>query len=99
MRPFKMFFGLSLAIMIFFFVAKFVFFAFIAAAVLSLVYAVFRRLKDFVTYDRFGEPYMKPRYAHPRVTQWHNEVEPLFYGSSSKPSFSGGPKNIRFIEL
>jgi len=83
MRPFKMFFGLSLAIMLFFFVARFFVFAFIAATIMSIVYAVFRRLKDFINYDRYGKPYLRRYEARQNImSNWNNEVEPLFYGST-----------------
>ena len=82
MRPFKMFFGLSIAIILFMFVARVAFVAFIAAGIMSIVYAIYRRMKDFVTYDRYGEPYMKRAYSHqPRMGyyQTQNRVEPLFH--------------------
>ncbi len=99
MRPFKIFFGLSLAFLIFFFVAKFVIFAFIAAIILSVIYAAFRRIKDFITYDRYGAPYMKERGMRPGLaSRWENEAEPLFYGSQVS-YHSHGSKDVRFIDL
>ncbi len=97
MRPFRMFFGLAIGIMLFFFLAKIVVIAFIAAAVMSIIYAVFRRLKDFITYDRYGEYYI-PRYNnHPRFNNnWNDEVEPLFHGNFSKRR--SPVNNVRFIE-
>ena len=98
MRPFKMFFGLSLAIMLFFVVAKFFVFAFIAAAVMSIIYAVFRRLKDFITYDRFGEYYIKGYDSNPRVSSnWNNEVEPLFFGNNATTRERHG--DVRFVDI
>jgi hypothetical protein len=98
MKPFKMFFGLSLAIMLFFFIAKFFVFAFIAAAIMSIIYAVFRRLKDFITYDRFGEYYIKRYDAYPRVnSSWNNEVEPLFDGIA--PNYRTRNEMIRFVDI
>ncbi len=98
MRPFKIFFGLSLAIMLFFFVAKFFVFAFIAASIMSIVFAVFRRLKDFITYDRFGERYIKGYDQHPRFAyQYNNEVEPLFYGSAARQR--NGNEAIHFVDI
>jgi len=49
---------------------------------MSIVYAVFRRLKDFITYDRFGEYYIKGYNHQAQVqTSWNQETEPLFYGA------------------
>ena len=83
MRPFKMFFGFSIAIIMFMFVARVAFVAFIAAGIMSIVYAIYRRMKDFVTYDRYGEPYMKRAYNYnhqPKMGYYNaqNRVEPLF---------------------
>jgi hypothetical protein len=80
MKPFKMFFGLSIAFMLFFFVARIAIVAFIAAAIMSIIYAVFRRVKDFVTYDSYGEPYMKrQRFDSSLANNWNQQVEPLFH--------------------
>lgn len=83
MRPFRFFFGISLAVFVFFFLLRFVVVAFIAAAVLSIVYAIFRRMKDFINYDRFGKPYFDPDREHPQFQRYAEEdfVEPLFYES------------------
>lgn len=93
-----MFFGLSLAIMLFFFVAKFFVVAFLAAAVMSIIYAVFRRLKDFITYDRFGEHYIKGYDSNSRLPyQWDNEIEPLFQESAAY--YKGRNEAIRFVDI
>lgn len=85
MKPFKMFFGLSIAFMLFFFVAKIAIVAFIAAAIMSVIYAVFRRLKDFVTYDSYGEPYMRrQRFDSTLPANWNQKIEPLFYTAATK---------------
>jgi hypothetical protein len=98
MRPFKMFFGLSLAIMFFLFVAKFFVFAFIAAAGLSIIYAVYRRIKDFITYDRNGEYYIKGYETTPRFSPYHeNTMEPLFYGD--RPNRYHSNDDIRFVDI
>jgi len=98
MGPFRMFFGFSLAVMLFFFVAKFFVFAFIAAGVLSIIYAMFRRIKYFITYDRNGEYYFQKykrnsRYLHSREDQ----PEPLFYGD--RPSQYQNYEDMRFIDI
>ncbi len=98
MRPFKMFFGLSLAIMLFFFIAKFFVFAFIAAAIMSIIYAVFRRLKDFITYDRFGEYYIQGYDSNPRFSnKWNNGVEPLFEGAT--PNYRPRNESVHFVDI
>ena len=96
MKPFKMFFGLTVAVILFLFVARIALFAFFIAAVLSIVYAVFRRLKDFITYDRYGDPYIS-EYKNTRYTnQWKDQVEPLFEEPSA--TRRQAVKNIQFIE-
>jgi len=93
-----MFFGLSLAIMLFFFVAKFFVFAFIVATIMSIVYAVFRRLKDFINYDRFGKPYLSSYETHQNIrSNWNNEVEPLFYGSPVRSN--NNRADIHFVNI
>ena len=97
MRPFRMFFGFAIGIILFLFVARILFFAFIIAAVMSIAYAVFRRIKDFITYDRFGEHYI-PAYDNKpgRNINMNNEVEPLFHNDFPK---RGNPiKKIQFVE-
>lgn len=96
MRPFKMFFGLTVAVILFLFVARVALVAFFIAAVLSVIYAVFRRLKDFITYDRYGDHYISPYQNTPYTNQWNDRVEPLF----EEPSIvrRQAVKNIQFIE-
>ena len=79
MKPFKLFFGLSIGIILFLFVARVIFIAFIAAALLSIAYAIFRRVKDFITYDRYGDLYL-PKYEQSIGINknWKRPVEPLF---------------------
>ena len=93
-----MFFGLSIGIILFLFLARVAFAAFIMAGIMSIVYAVYRRLRDFVTYDRFGKYYI-PRYDQQLSIQkqWNNEVEPLFHEAGT--SIRSTPvKNIQFID-
>ena len=78
MRPFKMFFGLAIGVMLFVFLARVAFVAFIIAALMSVVYAVYRRLKDFIAFDRFGEYYI-PEYRYQAIAKpLEGGVEPLF---------------------
>ena len=54
MRPFKFFFGLSIAVMIFFWVAQFVIPALLIAGVLTLIYHGFKRLSYFFQEKRMS---------------------------------------------
>ena len=45
MRPFKFFFGLSIAVILLFFVARVLIIAFFVAALLSLPFIIFRKLR------------------------------------------------------
>jgi hypothetical protein len=97
MRPFKMFFGIAVAIIVFSFVIKVAFSAFIIAAVMSIVYAIYRRVKDFATYDRYGEPYFSKHQYQPKMQpQAYQKVEPLFY--NNQPQRQHTMKSSRIIE-
>lgn len=96
MRPFKLFFGIAVGVILFFFIARVAIMAFIIAGVMSILYAIFRRLKDFITYDRYGNHYI-PRYEMNRPqAQIEYGVEPLFY--ESQPIRRRPIKNIQFID-
>ena len=96
MRPFKLFFGLSLGIILFFFVARVALLAFIIAAVMSLTYAIYRRLKDFITYDRYGNHYIPEYQAMPRRHAMNQPIEPLFYETSYRQRSPA--RNVQFID-
>lgn len=97
MRPFKMFFGIAIAIIVLSFVIRVAFAAFILAAVMSITYAIYRRLKDFITYDRFGEYYIPKRAFQPKMQrQTYHEVEPLFYETAQRQT---AMKDTQFIEM
>lgn len=97
MRPFKMFFGIAIAIIVFGFLIRVAFAAFIIAAVMSIVYAIYRRVKDFVTYDRNGEYYIPKRQYRPRMQgQAFHEVEPLFYEQAQGQSMKS---KAQFVEI
>ena len=96
MKPFKMFFGISVGLIIFFFMARVAIFAFIIAGIMSIVYAIYRRMKDFITYDRYGEYYI-PEYRYAETKhELNNGVEPLFHETSM--SQRRPVKNIQFID-
>lgn len=97
MRPFKVFFGIAVAVILFSLAIRVAFAAFVIAAVMSIIYAVFRRIKDFVTYDRYGNYYIpKPEYHRPQLQRQENEVEPLFY--DRQPQRQRVTNETRFIE-
>ena len=50
MRPFKFFFGISVALILFFFLARVVLVALFFAAVMSLIFFVLRGIKNFFQY-------------------------------------------------
>lgn len=57
MKPFKFFFALSLGVFFLFFIAKFVIMAAIVAAVLSFLFFVGRKIKNFFRYLTWEDPY------------------------------------------
>ncbi|HEB61591.1 MAG TPA: hypothetical protein ENI82_00420 [Bacteroidetes bacterium] len=97
MKTFRIFFGLSIGIILFLFVAKIFFFAFVAAAIMSIIYAVFSRVKRLITYGQNGEHYMQRHNFNPGyINNRNDEVEPLFVDnmSGSRRTIN----NIKFIE-
>ena len=95
MRPFKMFFFLTIGVMLLMSVAKIVFFAFIVASIMSIFYAIYRRIKDFITYDSYGEYYIKNHAYSDRKSRWTNKAEPLFYENFARHRTVN---NIRFSQ-
>ncbi|MEZ4886658.1 MAG: hypothetical protein R3E32_18160 [Chitinophagales bacterium] len=81
MKPFKFFFALSLGVFLFFFIARFVVMAAIAAAVLSFAFFLGRKIKNFFRYltwegsyrpdfeDRFDSAYQRS----PQIAAWKDE--------------------------
>ena len=96
MRPFKMFFGIAVGVILFLFVARIAIMAFIIAGIMSIVYAIYRRLKDFITYDRYGEYYI-PEYQPQRsMYRLESGVEPLVY--EHHPRYRRPVRNVQFID-
>jgi hypothetical protein len=91
-----MFFGIAIAAMLFLFVARIAIVAFVIAAALSIVYAVFRRVKDFISYDRYGEPYHK-RPRHPRMDNYRNHGMESFYNDLQRRG--GQHQTIQVVEV
>ena len=81
MRPFKFFFAISLAVFFFFFIARFVIMAAIAAAILSFVFFVGRKIKNFFRALTWEDPYYadrdyrfeKTHQRPPAITVWQDE--------------------------
>ena len=68
MRTFKMFFALSIGVILFFFVAKVLLIAFIAAAILTLVFGALCRIK-----------YHMQSHYEDRYFDHYRRQQPLFY--------------------
>lgn len=96
MRTFRMFFGIALAAIVILFVARIAVWAFLIAAVMSITYAVFRRIKDFIIYDRFEREYI-PAYEQQYVRgHFQNESRPFFNETISRQERP--IRNIHFID-
>ncbi len=63
---------------------------------MSIVYAVFRRIKDFISYDRYGQPYHKS-YDQRGMNPYKNHgMEPFFHDMQKR----GAPnQSVRVIEI
>lgn len=100
MRPFKFFFAFSLGILIFLFFARFLILAAIGAAVLSLIYFVFRKIRYFfggMDWEERSRYDYGPRYQHRGgLPEVHYEEEPLFYQRERQPERLG---HFREIEI
>jgi|AntRauTorckE5430_2_1112549.scaffolds.fasta_scaffold16040_3 hypothetical protein len=97
MRPFKMFFGIAIAIIVFGFVIRVAFSAFIIAAVMSIIYAIYRRVKDFITYDKYGEHYIPKQDYQPKMQrQAYQDIEPLFHETSQRQTMKS---KAQFVEI
>lgn len=99
MRPFKFFFAFSLGILIFLFFARFLILAAIAAAVLSFVFFVFRKIRYFfqdMTWEERGH-YYHHHYRRPSaLPEVRYEEEPLFYHWEKRPESLG---RFREVEI
>ena len=81
MKPFKFFFALSLGVMFFFFIARFVVAAFVIAAVMSVVFFIGRKIGNFLRtlawnghYKREWE-YAKNQYRSSELPFWKEEFD------------------------
>ena len=100
-RPFKYFFGVAIAVMLFFFVARVFFAALIFAAVASTIYYIFRGIGNFFRRMNWqDEEYdFRREYAMDREgMNWReNEAEPLF--ETSNHSFQNFNRQERIIRV
>ena len=85
-HPFKFFFGLSLGVIVFFFLARVVVFALIMAAALSLLFFVGRKIKNsfkYMTwedeYDHYRGDYRRDFYRKRNLPYWEREEEDLSF--------------------
>ena len=89
MRPFRFFFGVSLAVIMFFFFARFVVMALIAAAVFSVIFHVSRKVKNFLLNLRWEEDdyYLgELKRQHVLSPPYSQRSEDLFYDRPSRIS-------------
>jgi hypothetical protein len=70
MRPFKFFFAVSLGILIFFFVAKFVVIAFLIALGFTLIFSLIKRVKSFAMREQWYDEGYHPEYDTPSLKHW-----------------------------
>lgn len=76
MRPFRFFFALSMGLLLLFFLARFVVGALIIAAVLSTVFFVLRRMRDFflrMDWEASHSPYHNRFEQPPALSQRYYE--------------------------
>ena len=99
MRPFKFFFAVSLGIIVFLFLAKFLIMAMIIAGALSLLFYAFRKLRQFLfrldwDHEEYENEYEFP--AGQKFPRWKRNGEELFdYRYNRKQYF----ENFRTIEI
>lgn len=81
-QPFKYFFGVAIAIMLFFFLARVFFAALIFAAIASTIFYLFRGIANFfkrMTWQDADYDYRREYAMHRSSVNWNNNaVEPLF---------------------
>ena len=88
MRPFRFFFALSLGMLLLFFLARFVVGALIIAAVLSTIFFVLRRMRNFfagMDWEASHSPYYN-RYNHPRALEQSYYEDGLVWDRPEKPA-------------
>lgn len=77
--PFRTFFGISVGLILFFFLARVLVTAFFIAAAMSLVFFVFRKIKNFFKYMTWEEREYYQRNSFNSFDKFERlEDEPLF---------------------
>lgn len=88
MRPFRSFFLMSLVFFLFLFFARFIILAFIAAAILTFIGFIVRKIRMISQYpywdDRYEYSHRHHRYALPSYEQ---KEEPLFFERERETEF------------
>lgn len=74
--PFRTFFGISVGLILFFFLARVLVTAFFLAAAMSLVFFVFRKIKNFFKYMTWEEREYYERNSYHKFERL--DEEPLF---------------------
>lgn len=89
MRPFRSFFMISLVFFLFLFFARFLVMAFFAAAVLTFIAFVARKIKTASRYDYTQEynPYHWRHANHKGLPYYNRHEEPLFFEKQKEPEF------------
>ena len=80
-HPFKFFFGVSVALIVLFFLARVFVAALFMAAVLSLIFFVGRKIKNFFKYMTWEDEdyhYRRDYRFRRNLPYWEREEEPLF---------------------
>lgn len=93
MKPFRFFFGVSLAIILFFFLARFVILALIFAAVLSVVFHLSRKLTNFFRNLSWEE---NDRYRGDFRNQY--QFSPRYSRASEELFYNRPKKSVEFLE-
>lgn len=97
MRPFKMFFGIAIAVMLFLFVARVALVAFVFAAIATVIFAAIKGLKNMAGGYERGPGYYARRYDQAGMSPFRNNaVEPLFHDfqDERRPSTGSGTRYV-----
>ena len=98
MKPFKFFFAVSLGILLFGFLARFVLFALVMAAAFSFIFFIGRRIKNFFQHLNWEENGSYRRYHHRRqqLPVWKDDL--LLYYPEKRREYQPEYRN-RTIEV
>lgn len=89
MRPFRSFFLMSLVFFLFLFFARFIILAFIAAAILTFIGFVVRKIRMISHYPYWDDRSYDYSYQHRRYTlpSYEKKEEPLFFERERETEF------------